>query len=130
MNFPHSLLTGVYWAFSGHPYPSEDAFSQAVHAYNHKFSSQPRWYPEQHILPTPSVAVRYHCWRQEREVEPWIQLDSANEHFFSAANLLFLLHNAVVEDLRNMDHQFFEGLGLLLDDEDGHVPRYQLFLGS
>ena len=74
--------------------------------------------------------MRYHCWRQEREIEPWIPVDSANGRFFSAANLLFLLHNAVVEDLRNMDHQFFEGLGLMRDDEDGHVPRYQLFLGS
>ena len=63
-------------------------------------------------------------------MEPVVTLTADDGASFTAGELLFKLHNAVVEHLRENDHHFFEGLTLTGWDQDGKVPVYQLGQGS
>jgi hypothetical protein len=49
---------------------------------------------------------------------------------FTSGELMFSLHNAVVEQLSKVDHHFFEGLELCDEQDDGLPSLYELQLGS
>jgi hypothetical protein len=129
-SLPLVLMKNVHWSFSGKPYQTEAEFVQEVLAYHHGLSSHPTWEPEQIVLRRAEIEVQYICWRDGHEIEPRVRLRSPTGDHFTAAALLFALHNAVVDDLRGMDHHFFEGLHLLRPTANESIPCYHLRLGS
>jgi hypothetical protein len=53
-----------------------------------------------------------------------------NGESFTAGELPFKVHNAFVEALRQMDHQYFEGMTLSPEQRPDMAPLYDLDLGS
>ncbi|OWK39197.1 hypothetical protein FRUB_06279 [Fimbriiglobus ruber] len=74
--------------------------------------------------------MQYRCWQGKEQIEPVIMLEANNGESFTTGELLFKLHNALVEQLRKIDHHFFEGLSLAGWQPGGLMPLYQLRLGS
>ena len=70
------------------------------------------------------------CWNHEEEIQPVVTLTAENEAAFSIGDILFQLHNAVVEQLENIDHHFFEGLVLIAPNSGEQPPLYRLRQGS
>jgi len=122
------LMRDIRWSFTKGPYKTEAEFVMAVLVYHQDLDIP--WHPEQIVLRRSAVEVQYLCWRDGHEIEPKVRLHNPTGKHFTSATLLFALHNAVVEDLREMDHHFFEGLRLLRQSANDVIPCYHLSLGS
>ena len=127
---PLRAMGDVCWSFIGSPFVTRDEFDGRVRQYQIRIRKKHSWRPDAVIIPAPRVAVQYRCWQGDEQVEPIVSLQAEDGAMFSAGELLFKLHNAVVEQLREIDHHFFEGLTLAGWVEDGKVPLYQLRQGS
>lgn len=123
------ILADVYWAFRGDAYESLDEFANAVAAYHDELNLQVEWPPAGTVVEAPGIRVSYMHWQGDDQVDAVVELAADNGESFGASELLFKLHNAVVNDLRDDDHQFFEGLHLV-PAEEGVLPTYALQLGS
>lgn len=132
---PHTVLADIYWAFRGDTYSSLDEFENSVADYHKALNMQVNWHPAETVIEKPRVRVSYMCWKvddqseDDDQVDMVVDLAADNGQSFSAAELLFKLHNAVVNNLRDDDHQFFEGLRLLSPEKDT-PPTYSMHLGS
>jgi len=118
----------VYWRFRGDPYADLASFNEAVHRYYVACSFE-GWDPDEVVLRCPLIRVMYMCWKRGRQIEPIVEL-SADGESFTAGELLFKIHNAVVEHLRGMDHVYFEGLSLHTTKNPNQPPLYGLMQGS
>ncbi len=127
---PKEVLRGVYWSFIEEPFADRAAFDDKVRQYQTDIPGQDTWQPDQIAISCPRVRVGYMCWQGDEQVEPVLELVSDNGESFTAGELLFKLHNAVVEQLRQIDHHFFEGLGLHSRQVAGTPPLYILRQGS
>jgi hypothetical protein len=127
---PKEVLPRAYWSFSGAPFAERAAFDEKVRQYQMTIGGQDTWQPEQIVIPYPRIRVFYMCWHGDEQVEPVIELVSDNGEFFTAGELLFKVHNAVVEQLREINHHFFEGLSLHSRQTAGMPPLYVLRQGS
>jgi hypothetical protein len=89
------------------------------------------WDPQELVLKSPRVKIRHERWDDDEngEAETVIELSTRNPTGFTASELVFKMHNAVVEYLRDMDHKFYERL-VLDEDASGDVPLYEIMLGS
>ena len=126
---PLRAMRDVCWSFIGSPFAPRDEFDARVRQYQIQIRDQDSWRPDEIVIPTPRVAVRYRYWEGDEQVEPVITLEADDRRSFTAGELLFKLHNAVVEQLRDTDHHFLEGLALA-GWVEGQVPLYQLRQGS
>jgi len=70
------------------------------------------------------------CWQGDEQIEPVVEFSSDDGKAFTAGELLFKIHNAVVDQLREINHHFFEGLGLHSHQTAGKPPLYVLNQGS
>lgn len=131
MAYPKSIMRSVLWSFNGERFSDVKAFDAELVQYSIDIQGENRWEPDAVVLDSPTVEVLYEYWdlsgEEDREVEATLELSAANGKAFTALDLLFQLHNATVENLRGMDHCFFEGLSL---DSDSDKPRYFMYLGS
>jgi hypothetical protein len=127
---PLRVMDSVCWSFVGSPFATREEFNERVRQYQIRIRKQDSWRPNEIIIPAPRVAVRYMCWEGDEQIHPVVMLEADEGSGFGAGLLLFKLHNAVVEQLRQIDHHFFEGLVLAGWVEDGRVPLYQLRQGS
>jgi hypothetical protein len=90
------------------------------------------WRPHTIALLHPCVRIRYFSDAQTMyEDEKWYETDltSDNGESFSDGELLFKLHNAVIDRIKENFHRWFEGLSLEGVLDTG-VPIYLLGLGS
>ncbi|MCC6123737.1 MAG: hypothetical protein IT426_02140 [Pirellulales bacterium] len=127
---PKPLMVNILWCFSGSPFNDRVSFDEAVRKFQIKIrKGEDEWQPEQIVLRYPRIRIQYMCWQGDDQIEPILELVSDNGEYFTAGELLFKIHNAVVDQLSQIDHKFFEGLSL---DERGsvQVPLYQLGQGS
>jgi uncharacterized protein (TIGR02996 family) len=129
---PQRLLEGIYWSFMGKPFTVQADFDAAVGREQVEVIWENNWNPGEIVLPHPRVAVRYMCWQGDRQLWPVLKLTSDNGEFFTAGELLFKIHNAVVKQLRKIDHHFFEGLVLEQgkDSISDEPPLYRMRQGS
>ena len=127
---PLRVMGDVCWSFVGSPVASREEFDARARQYQMRIRKRDSWRPEQVIIPGKRIAVQYMCWQGDEQVEPVVTLDADDGESFTTGELLFKLHNAVVEQLREIDHHFFEGLSLAGWLPGGEVPRYQLRQGS
>jgi uncharacterized protein (TIGR02996 family) len=129
---PQRLLEGIYWSFVGKPFAAQADFDAAVGRGQVEIIWENNWNPGEIVLPHPRVSVRYMCWEGGRQLRPVLDLTSDNGEFFTAGELLFKIHNAVVEQLRQIDHHFFEGL--VREQGEGsrgeEPPLYRMRQGS
>lgn len=127
---PLRAMGDVCWSFIGSPVATREEFDGRVRQYQIRIRKKDSWRPDAVVIPAPRVAVRYMCWQGDEQIEPVVRLAADDGAGFPAGELLFKLHNAVVEQLREIDHHFFEGLTLAGWVEDGKLPLYQLRQGS
>jgi hypothetical protein len=127
---PKEVLRRVYWSFIGAPFADRAAFDEKVRQYQMTIGGKDTWRPEQIVIPCPRIRVVYMCWQGDEQVEPVLELVSDHGESFTAGELLFKVHNAVVEQLREINHHFFEGLGLHSRQTAGKPPLYVLSQGS
>ena len=130
LGFPYEMMSKVVWCFRGSRFNSLDVFSREVR--DHHISimkSDERWSPENVVFSSPVVEISYqYCDEDDRRVVNTFRLDAQNGKEFTAADLLFQIHNETIKKLRNMDHCYFEGLWFEAYKDD--VLRYYLLLGS
>ncbi|MDR2144967.1 MAG: hypothetical protein LBE91_00705 [Tannerella sp.] len=130
--YPKELMTNVYWGFYGGKYESLTKFVQAVNEYHRKLGKE--WNPDETVLACTKITVQYSFWdeEEEEEMEEDFNLIADSYSGFSAGDLLYKIHNQVVEKLEDDDHHFFEGLTLWEGENynDPNVPLYFLNQGS
>jgi hypothetical protein len=123
------LLWGVSWVFRGQPFVDRAAFSAAV-AELQSPEHGVVWRPDEVVLRSARVRVSPDVAWYLTDDHPTVEFVADNGESFTAGELLFKIHNAFVADLRQMDHQYFEGLTLDEEQESGEPPLYNLDLGS
>ena len=124
--YPEELMTDIYWGFYGGKYPSREKFIQAVIDYNKDFNKE--WVPNETVLAYANITIQYSYWDddEEDETEEDFNLVADNKSDFTAGELLFKIHNQVVDKLENEDHHFFEGL-MLWEGENYSNPNTPLY---
>jgi len=122
--FPKSIMKDVYWSFGGQVFESQKEFNEKIRQYQIDIKEKDDWHPAKIVLRCPAINVIYEFWEGDDEVEKVVEISANNGEFFTASELLFKIHNLVTENLREMDHCFFEGLSL------DKPPKYWLSLGS
>ena len=126
---PKEILTEVRWAFYGGRFDTIGEFLKAVQEYHEEIDAD-EWQPEEVVLGCKEVTVQYAYWDEEdEEIEDDFRLTADGDHF-SAGELLFKIHNQVVECLEEEDQHFFEGLSLYKNATSKDAPFYILELGS
>jgi len=131
---PPRLMDWVFWCISGERYTDRSAFEDAVTAYNAERDGT-AWHPTEVVLRVPQVFVtadvHWHFFlRGHSTLEPpMVELIADDGREFTAGELLFKIHNALLEEVHEMDHKFFEGLNLV-DQVQGVPPVYEVVLGS
>ena len=124
--YPKKLMSEVSWGFFGGKYNSFEKFNREVNEYNKECEKE--WHPNEIVLNCPKVTIQYAYWGNAEEdvIEAEFDLVSDNESGFTGGELLFKIHNQVVDQLEDEDHNFFEGLTLLKTQHsnDDFVPYY------
>jgi hypothetical protein len=129
-DLPERVLYGVYWSFRGGHFADLATFNEQVRQYQVDIGGEDTWSPDEIVIPCPRIRVAYVCWRGEEQLGPVVQLTSDDGEAFSAGELLFKVHNAVVGPLEGDNHCFFEGLTLHSPPSRGKPPVYVLMQGS
>ncbi len=130
-NLPEEIMGDTLWSFAGDTYDTRAEFSDEVREYHLDIEGEDTWRPDEVVLPVPRVKVSYEYWNDDGdEEEAELDLTAENGKNFTALDLLFQIHNAVVERLRDMDHHFFEGLEVESAPDGDGIPRALLWLGS
>jgi len=110
--YPKELMSGIYWGFYGGKYKTLEEFINAVNEYNDEFDVQ--WNSNEVVLTHSHVRIQYSYWDYdfEDEIEVVFDLAADNAVSFTAGELLFKVHNKVVDNLEIGPHHFFEGFFL------------------
>jgi hypothetical protein len=127
---PNTVMGDVLWRFDGSRFDDQSHFSYAVRQYQVDVANEDNWSPDKIALSVAKVRVKYRTWEAGEEIDTMVELSSENGRDFTALELLFKIHNAVVDPLREVEHHFFEGLTLDSKPSTKAPPRYVLNQGS
>jgi hypothetical protein len=127
---PKWVLREVQWSFIGESFTNRARFDYEVCQYQIEIRGEDTWRPNEIVLPCPLVRVVYMCWEGDEQIEPVVELVSDDGESFTASELLFKVHNAVVGQLRETDHHFLEGFQLHSNQAADRPPLYVLHQGS
>lgn len=127
--YPAELLCDVSWTFRGEPFIDRAAFDAAVAEYQDTRRGE-EWRPNDVILHAARVRVSPDVHWYLSDDHPVAEFTADNGRSFTAGELLYKIHNRFVSDLRQMDHQYFQGLELDKYEAPGNSPLYDLDLGS
>lgn len=127
--YPPTLLQNVSWTFRGPDFADRAAFDAAVAEFQDPERGEV-WRPAEVVLHADRVRVSPDVAWYLTDEHPTVELVADNGRSFTAGELLFKVHNSFVAELRQMDHQYFEGLTLSEDLEPDEPPLYDLDLGS
>lgn len=128
--YPRDLLMDLAWSFTASPVASQADFVEAVRAYNRQIDQAPNWRPDEVLLRCPRARVTVEYWDDPGELIADLTADGGAE--FTAAELLFKIHNAFAPQLSQGDHHFFEGLTLVKrrNADPNEPPVYEVMTGS
>jgi hypothetical protein len=124
---PPVVLPRVQWAFKGAPFRTHSIFDKAVRAFQVEHgSSTDEWEPGATAVRAPRLVVEYtapdaSAWTTQR-----VQLTARNGECFTNGELLLQIHNAVVEQLRNTDLVYLQGIELVTAAGSEGAPVYRL----
>jgi hypothetical protein len=122
-----TALDNVCWSFVGDTFADRPRFSDEVRQYQIDITGKDSWQPNAIAIPAGLVRVVYSQGGLGDDGQ--VEL-SSEQQFFTAGELLFQLHNAVVQQLRDVDQHFFEGLELVSGPSPSAPAIYRLRLGS
>jgi len=121
-------LQDVAWSFVGGTFTDRASFEVSLREYQDGAAGA--FEPGELAILSPMVRIQYMCWDGDEQIEPAITLTAENRAAFSVGDLLFQIHNAVVAQLQDIDHHFFEGLVFLAPEVGEQLPSYRLRQGS
>jgi hypothetical protein len=121
------LMNDVLWSFVGKKYETLEKFTEALEEYNKEIKNQCDI--NEIALELKEITIRYFYYEDDDNVEQDFSVSTENEAGFSVSELLYKIHNQVVDRLKDDDHHFFEGLVLVEDAETGKTI-YLLQQGS
>jgi len=128
---PSVALDSIRWSFQGSPYASRSKFISAVTTQQRKLEGDEDWEADEIVIPAPTIDLQYFYYSPDHDYcEPTITLTAADEAGFRAGELLHLIHNAVVDQVKDSDHHFFEGLQLVSESSNNVRPTYRISQGS
>jgi hypothetical protein len=128
---PSVVLDAISWSLQGAPYSSQSEFLSDVAVQQKKLGGDEDWDPDEIVIPCPAIDLRYvYYGTDDGFFEPTVTLTAAEKEGFRAGELLFMVHNAVVEHMEGQDHYFFEGLQLVSQPQEGGRPVYRIHQGS
>ena len=127
--YPKELMAGVYWRFLGGKYESQTEFVRNVTEFNKEFRKN-KWNSNETVLKSSKVSILYSYWDYDidEEIEEVFELEANNKTGFTAGELLYKVHNQVIDKLENEVHQSFEGF--LLGENESHQVLESLLLGE
>ena len=124
--YSKELMSNIYWGFYGGKYNSREVFIQEVVEYNTDLGKV--WNPDEIVLDCQNVTIQYSYWNNDKNnaEEKDFDLVSDNPTGFTSGELLFKIHNEVVDQLEKEDYRFFEGLTLWKrkNNDDSDTPLY------
>ena len=132
---PQILLGQICWSFAARKdYDTPEAFGTAVLQYQMDIvKSENGWDPNAVILPFPRVGIHWEGLDHEQNelIDKYNIVESSSDHGFTSLDLLYQVHQIMVNDCRRMDHCFFEGFDYVKgpDDETG-IVEYGVSQGS
>ncbi len=126
---PGIAMKDVNWYLSGNKYHKRADFDEAVHRYRLEICASGYWDPVRISIIAQRIIVECKSWHDEG-FNPLLEFESDNGVCFTEGELLFKIHNAMVDQCNKIDHRFFEGLDLNTNKGSAELPRYTLSLGS
>jgi len=114
--YKKEIMSDVRWGFYENKYDSFEKFILEVIEYNKDLDLE--WIPEKTVLDCREIIIQYSYWDDDIKtvIEKDFELIADNQTGFSAGELLFKIHNQVVDRLQNEDFNIFQGLALLKKD--------------
>jgi len=125
------VLNNVMWSFIGDQYKSQNQFYKEFIEYQddlENLSFKPENMDEL-IISSPSIKIKYWGLKNDEHLEMVVVFNADNGLAFSVGELMFKLHNSVVNYLNDLDHHFYEGLEPKIQSGNNEIV-YSLWLGS
>ncbi len=123
MDYNH-LLSEVLWSFIGEKYVTLEDFDLALEENDTEL-------PSGVIFDQPVIHILCeYVDEQDKDHEIEVVFQADNQKDFEAKELLFKLHNELVEALNDNDFHFFEGLRLLKPGKGWKPYLYSVALGN
>ena len=125
-------LQHLCWSFSGSKYNDIKSFISEFIEYQSEVCGEDLTQEvlDELVILEPIIRVKYWCYNGDQRIEPIITLKAQNELAFTAIDLMFQLHNSIVDQLEDIDHHFFEGVRLSHNQDVTQPTLYQLCQGS
>ncbi|MDX2359351.1 MAG: hypothetical protein QNK23_01000 [Crocinitomicaceae bacterium] len=124
---PKQLLNNVVWAIRGSKFLTQDAFEKELQDYSVLITKKK--VENSTIQQLSEITVVYEDFASDED-DPVFTLTADNGVSFSVVELLYKMHNQLVNHLKDRDHVYFEGLHLGSPGEENKPPVYFLSLGS
>jgi hypothetical protein len=126
------ILEAILWCFIGEPFESRAEFEQEVKLYQLEVNgSAEHWQPTEIAIPDPRIRVSFSFTSEDEEQHAVFELRADGPGGFESGELLFKIHNAVVEILCEDPHQYFEGLCFDTSwQKPGRAPLYAIIQGN
>ena len=124
--YPKQIMLETYWGFYGGKYNSREEFIREVIDYNKDLGK--KWRPNETVLDCQNITIQYSYWNNKEKIvqEQDFNLMADNPSGFTAGELLYKIHNQVVDQLEKEDYRFFEGLTLWKEknNDERSTPLY------
>ena len=131
---PKTMMPRVAWSLA-QPIPAsaEDLINQ-LESYAKSIETELNKRELQRVFPGKQLDVQYK-YGVQRPRGQWDTIQvvvrvKARGKRLTFAEILFQLHQAAHQHVKNDDHHFFEGLYLLERSFERGVPAYEVYLGS
>ncbi len=132
---PEVLLDNIYWSFK-EPVPNSPV--NLVEAVSKYYLEVFKEHLDKTLLieqsPFFKLNVTY-TYSARKPTGEWqdipmkIRIDGRGKRL-SYADILWQIHKAVYENLKNRDHHYFEGLEIIQVEDENEVPLYKIWLGN
>ena len=125
------IMDDIFWSFIGGQYALQESFIKELVQYNLEIN-QHTINPYEIVLKSSEVMVLFSYEDEDGEEGlDEFRLKANSGEGFTLGELLFKIHNQVVEYLEDLDDHFFEGLlNMGAHDDFPDIPFYYLYLGS
>ncbi|MES3019946.1 MAG: hypothetical protein V4857_00010 [Pseudomonadota bacterium] len=125
-SLPRDIMRGISWSFIGNRFADVHAFTAVLDDYQAAIDGKGSSL-DTTVLPCARVLVLY---RNGGDDDGVLELKAGNGVGFTARELLFQIHNGIVDEVCDLDHHFFEGLSLNSYPVAGYPPVFKMRLGS
>jgi len=124
------IMKDILWSFTNGKYATQKQFIEDLVKYNLEIGKG-EIDPDEIVIESNEVIIYYSYEEDDEQKDEEFHLTADNDKDFTAGELLYKIHNQVVEHLENLDYHFFEGLvNNGTDEQYPDIPYYYLNLGS